>query len=71
MTVKDWASLAMLLIAAAGIVANVAVSIAIARRDREDFIEFKRETEERCREQRKELDDLRRELHRWQLGERS
>lgn len=37
MNVKDWTSIAMLLLAAGGVAVQLAVSVALRGRDREDF----------------------------------
>lgn len=50
MSVKDWTALGLLALTVGGVAVNVAVSIALRARDREDFEEARKELQQLLRD---------------------
>jgi hypothetical protein len=69
MNVRDWAPVGVLLLGVGSVLAQLAISVALRRRDREDFVALREEHDEL----RKDHDELWRQLAqlKGRLGDRS
>jgi hypothetical protein len=69
MNVRDWAPVGVLLLGVGSVLAQLAISVALRRRDREDFVALRGEHDEL----RKDHDELSRQLSqlKGRLGDRS
>jgi Tfp pilus assembly protein PilN len=69
MNVRDWAPVGVLLLGVGSVLAQLAISVALRRRDREDFLDLRGEHDQL----RKEHDELSRQLAqlKGRLGDRS
>ncbi len=69
MSVRDWTALGLLALTVAGVAINVAVSIALRARDREDFEDMRRELQQLSRDFHEHKNEF--ALLRGRLGDKS